>query len=413
VKGIAVVRWLQLLLVGLTGVVASGQASWVVWDRDLSVMRGHLVSIGAAGVQIEGADGVRVSLERDRLAAVLLDDAHSWSQASRGASRVRVGRSLPTKIHLTDGQRWFGQLLADQDSSGEVLSFEVLRLGPVEIPIDQIVSLEFAPSDRTGPAESLREDVVLLVNGDRLDGTVLAIGTEVEIETRRGTLKVLRENIETVLLINKASLPPRTRVWMNDGQVFGGGGLEGIGLSDVSIEAHGPRDSSEGESRVGAVRLWEPERDSVVMGVEFLPSRLLAWSALDVVSAVAEPGRRWTQPVRREGPMLLGGSTIAFPGPMAVTWQLPRGGERACGEVSLGERSGVWAECDVRVEQDGEVLWTSTLTAESPNAAFSVALGSSRSVTVRVVSGRYGPIQNEVTLRLGWIMLEAAVETGR
>lgn len=390
---------------------AADDSGWIIWDRDLNLTRGRLVSLGESGVQIEDRDGVRHVLTKDRIAALVDADPQHWTVESGSLSDLRVGSGVPVALELTDGQRWMGQWLESEAEAAEVLRVRIVRVGEIEIPLDLVASLAFREREGVRPTRLPDVDVVHLVNGDRLLGTVIGIGREVEIESEGSVVSVLRSSVAEIAFSNPASQGPPMRVWLSGSRVFGAAAMTGSGLSDVAIQAVGPKWGRQEASAIGAVRLWEPERDSVVVGIEFVPAQLVAWSALPIASVVPEAGRRWTREAERVGPSKLGSQSLWFSGPMAVTWRLPPHGQRASGVFSLGEGAGEWADCVVRVEQDGNVRWESRLRPSEPSAAFSIDLAGEREITVRVVSGAFGPIQNEVELRWGWVLVPSADES--
>lgn len=374
----------------------AAEGTWVVWDGSLRALSGRLTGIEGRRVALVDEHGLDVTVEGAvamvrREASARLDDV-VWSSSNEWDALVT----------LTDGQRWEAEIVGD--AGAEDLELRVRRLGRVSLPLDVVRSV----SMMRGPGEErvIRADAggvldrVELANGDVLRGTVIGIGRTVEIERESGVVRVERGAVRWIGLVNPDSALPAMRVWYSSGSVFGARAISGG--AGLRFDAVGP--TAERGVAVEFGRIDGSDSASELVGVEFVPGRLVAVSSLEVDGVEAEGGRRWTgRPRVVAGRM--GQGEVVFPGPMAARFALPGRGVRAAGRFSLGEQPGEWADCVVRLEQAGVVLWEGRLNRATPAADFGVELGAGREMTVRVLAGEYGPVQDRVELRLGWVLM--------
>ena len=70
------------------------------------------------------------------------------------------------------------------DAGESVLVWTHQRLGRVDVPVDMVAAIVFAP-DEPQP-EPGRADVVVLRNGDRVEGLITRLGDPLSIEVAMG-----------------------------------------------------------------------------------------------------------------------------------------------------------------------------------------------------------------------------------
>lgn len=389
-----------LMLAGASRGLGAVDAPWQVWNAQLRMTVGGVSMVDASGVRMTDGHGLDVVLD-NALAMIRVEEPDSdggiWSRGGRMGSG-----DFNAMVVLTDGQRWEARFV-DEVVPDDRVVLSVRLLGRVVLPLDVISSVLMAEGDRwptvgKEPGEVDGFDRVELANGDVLRGTVLSLGREFEMEVDRGMVKVRRDAVRYVRLVNPERSSAPVRVWLASGQVLGARSVSGAGsLVFDAIGPTGDRGQWETLGRVDA---------SAVVGVEFAPRRLVSLGSLGRAESLPEGGRLWAEQVRvNDHDERLGSEVVVLPGPMAARWTLPRRGVRASGEISLGRRSSAWADCLVRVEQGEVVLWEGRLSREEPVSTFSVGLGNDRSLTIRVLPGEYGPIDDVVEVRRGWVLL--------
>lgn len=381
---------------------AAPGGTWIAWNARLEPVMGQLVGLDAESVRLRDARGRVVDLRRGQTLALML--MPGWSEAPAGVQPTAPGEGRFGVVSLVDGQRWRASVLPDA-REGEV-ALHVAGVGRVDLPLDVIAGISFDGAP-TGPTASA--DRVRLGNADVIEGTVLGVGSLVEVESDT-LVRAPLNSVASVELVNPPAPPAPMRLWMSDGSVFAAQALVGDDLSALRCEAIAP--ALDGWKAFGQVRANDTVLVRWLQGVEYAPRRLVPLGALELLSFKPEGERRWTPPPSVQAPGLLGLSGVELSGPMFVEWRLPRRGQRASGRLALVHQDSPWADCVVRVEQGARVLWERRLNAAAPAASFVVDLGADERIGVRVFAGERGPVHDAVRLELGWVLLDAPGETG-
>jgi hypothetical protein len=404
----------RIFVVAVIGFLAGGAAAeddwaWIVWDGELEAVRGRLTGIDGRGVRLVDEHGLDATVG-DAVAVLRPED--------RGVSGFRLGDPFRVRattwgalVTLTDGQVWEAEIL---DGDSDELSLRVRWIGRVDVPLDVVRSVVMVGGE--ADAWDLRVfgemeeswgglDSVVLENGDVVKGTVLSIGDSVEIEGDSGMVRVDLDSVRRVGLVNpEAALPP-VRVWFSSGSVLGAREFGGGGDSAWVLEA--VRATVDDGVLKDLGRVIISDGGAVLVGVEFSPGRLVALSSLEIGRYEPEGGRRWTAgPTAFPGGSRLGLDEVVFPGPMTTEFVLPRGAVRVSGAFRPGDRAGAWLDCRVSIEQGGEVLWRGRVRRGSGELAFSVDVDGGQALTVRVLAGAYGPIEDRVVLGFGWVLVD-------
>jgi len=384
----------------LTCASAAGSvdAKWIVWGSDLQSTIGPVTAINNNSVKMVDERGLDMTVQ-EAVAMVRYEAVDGRGSVWPVDGRMGGG-AFDAFVTLTDGQRWEA-LLLDESAGEDELVLAVRLVGRVVVPLDVVQSVVMAEGDRwpaidVGPNND-GFDRIRLANGDVLRGTVFSFGSQVEIESDNGVVSVDRSTVRQMVLVNPRVPSAPVRVSLASGSIFGTRAVSGD--EALHFEVVAPVGERGATVSLGAVHA------TAVVGVEFEPGRLIPFDKLRVIDAQPEGGRMWTaDPVSLSGARL-GQQVVRLPGPMTVEWTIPGIGERAAGVFALSRSESQWADCIVRLEQDGEVLFETQLNRASPSAAFSVALNASRSISVRVLPGAYGPIDDVVEIRSGWVLL--------
>lgn len=388
-------------LAGAAQPVAPGQ-TWIAWNARLEPVTGQLVSISAESVRLRDERGRVVELRRGEVLALMHDRQEPAEPASTEPPSGGLGRF--GVVRLVDGQRWQASVQPDAPE-GEV-TLMVVGVGPVQVPLDVVAGITFdgVPAGPVGPVDRVR-----LNNADVIEGTVLDIGSQVEIESDT-SVRAPIGSVASIELVNPPVLPAPMRLWMSDGSVFAAQALIGNDLAGLRSEAIAP--GLDGWKPFGQVRATDAAFARSLTGVEYAPRRLVPLAALELLSFGPQGERRWTPPPQVQTPGPLGLAAIQLSGPMFVEWRLPRRGQRVGGKATLVHADSPWADCVVRVEQNARVLWEQRLDAGTPSASFVVELDAGPQVRVRVLPGEHGPVHDAVRLELGWVLLESPGESG-
>ncbi|RMH13559.1 MAG: hypothetical protein D6695_03660 [Planctomycetota bacterium] len=362
-------------------------------------MRGSLLSLESNSARLQDSDGRTIDLPTSSLLALLRIDAPPQTTLALPQVDQRTAEP-PAIVTLTDGQRWTCVITATQNQDD--LNVRVPTAGHLQLPLDVVRRIQFKPASPPDLSPSL--DRVMLANADLVEGTVLSINTHVEIETDGSLTRIPLASVASIDLVNPPTVPAPIRVWMTQGDIYAAEHIFQDPKGNLRAAAVAP--GLDSWTPMADVTVWDPSSGWAIEAIEFAPRRLIPWASLEIESFEPEGERRWTPPPDvPPTPVRLGLSDIQLPGPMLVTWRLPRQAARCSGTVTLGNHPGPWADCIVRVEQNGRILWQQRLNTHAPESSFVVELGSEPQVSLRVLAGDYGPVQDRVQLRLGWILL--------
>lgn len=288
---------------------------------------------------------------------------------------------------LADGQRFFGM---PAGGSGDLIRWTADGAGPVEASLEQIDRIVLAPRLDPGPSDAI-DDVVILTNGDRLEGFVVALGGDVEMEVEGRAVSM---PLQRIAVIDLASAPAERAgpfMWFDDGSIAR---LEARG--DTYLLAQAPSG-------------WEASAPAAAASAfVYDAASIRALGELPMIDY--EPiGRRWG-PAPQIGPQMAGlwAAPVNLPGPMRASWQLPQGARRFGAVVELREDSRVWGDCEVVVAQrragdvdGGAELARVRLTGDEPRAQVAVDLDGSLGageLVITVEPGASGPIQDRVRI---------------
>jgi hypothetical protein len=308
-------------------------------------------------------------------------------------------------LRLSDGQRFPGQALSGEAAEEGVLVWiQSSWLGRMEVPLDRIESVTFvggSPVPAPGDA-----DVLMLGNGDRLEGLVTGLGDPVTVEVLNGdapgsqVIELPLDRVVAVRMVTPPQGPKGQRLWLVDGTVVDVGdvmlGDDGLfRLEDLPFVA-------DGQAR--RVEL------NAVAGLRFAAKALVPFSTLTPVR-VQGPATRYVVPqpnvLDEFAPLGLG--RVEFRGPLAAQYLLPAGAVYLSADASLPPAARTWGDCELIIRQDGRRLFSATLNAGQPTASIGVPLNGSQ-LTVEVTEGAGGPIQDRVVFLRAIVLVEEDAE---
>ncbi len=302
-------------------------------------------------------------------------------------------------LRLADGQVLPGEALSGARPTDGVLVWnQSTWLGRLKVPLERIESVSFVIEAEV-PAAS-EQDVLVLANGDRLEGFVMALGDPITIEPLIGdaggpdTIDLPLDRVAAVRMVTPAQKPAGRRLWLIDGTVYdveevtlGDDGffhLEGLPFSDEQskrIEAEG----------VAAVLL---DQQGMVPFARLSPRRVKGPPTRYVVPA----------PHSLDDQASLGLSRVQFRGPVTVHYVLPAGATWLSAEAELPPLARAWGDCDLVIRCDDQEVYSQRLNATQPVVTIGVPLHGSV-LTVEITEGSAGPIQDQVILHRAMILV--------
>jgi hypothetical protein len=375
--GVAVLVWLT------TNANAMVESPVLLISRTLEVQQGDLLSLDEQQLVLRIEGDQRREKPLRRFIALAVHDAYPLAP--------------PTgMIVLNDGQQFPGTAAAQQPDD-DVLVWMHPWLGSIRIPVDVISMVQYDHGNRTiDPADA---DVVLLNNGDRIEGFVVQLGDPVVIEVGTGEqarlLELRQENVAAVRLITPQRASNHKRVWLSDSTV--------IDVHSIDIDESG---------RMRLTTIWQDEDEPparlrlVELAAVLLASHRLMPLADVPVQRVEGPPTRYTvpQPQVRDREAALGLSSIAYRGPLTAYYTLPENAQRFAAEVSIPTASRAWADVYLVVRDHQQELQRVHLNDASPTASINIEL-TSRDLIFEVIANTTGAVQSHVLLQRPMLLL--------
>jgi hypothetical protein len=403
----------QLRLLGCVALAAAGLAPAApreLIDRELT--RTPVDLLGWTGDAIAYLDGLG-QVRRDpasRFVAILPGGADPADGLQRPTDDELAG-GTPVVIELVDGQRLLGSLgpwnsasISAPAPADDTLSV-LTGFGAEALSLEKVARIAIDPwasgTSRLAPWDEASDDELVLLNGDRVRGFLVAIDESVVFDAGGGEQPFPLNRVAEIRLGNPAVPPGGPRVWWADGTIRAA--------------------TAGGDTLDGSVRLVDPAGGAVVLTVDELRAawldedRLIPLAALEIAGQSPLAGRRWSRPAAlgSEVDAPLGTPHIELDGPVRVRWELPAAASRFGAIARLGgvlddpmKPAGRWADAEVRVAvvrngAETELLRV-PLTRSAPSAPLASPLPGlgehGRELVIEVLEARHGPIQDRVLL---------------
>lgn len=393
----------------------------VLLDRALQERQVQLVGIDSQQVIFRDSAGLLRSEPVQRLVAITATTQYALAPILDGD-----GPGSESVLELTDGQRLVGKLITGGVSAptGETLRWAHPLLGEMNFRLDDVQRISLRTLD-AAPVAAAVGDVVLLRNGDRLEGFIESIGGDVIIEVNGQSHTLPVDRIASIVLANPEDQLSGPVLWMRDGSIVAIASFAPMPEGQVAFVPRTARGQSDAAEASESMAL--PVTVSEVLGVAFEAQRITPLASLQVVRQEPASGRRWSPPLRRSGPhpALLNAHDLELPGPMVAEWVLPAGATHFATEAELPRSNWNWGDCILIVslvsgqgesESETEVSRT-RINAENPSVPVRISLQSHArqrsgpmNLRIRLDPGMYGPIQDQIILRNPIILLERVEE---
>ncbi|MCA9283993.1 MAG: hypothetical protein KDA22_02170 [Phycisphaerales bacterium] len=371
-------------LPGVPGLPASwgrrAAAQELVLGDDGRLESGRLVAIDDRFVVWRDPSGEIRQMPLASCIAVSVENPLPIVSPDAGVMELADGQVFPGRIGLNNGR----------------LTWRHALVGETPIDIERLRSLQLLAGVKVPVARDA--DVVVLANGDRVEGVVTSLGTAIEVEPLTGGVAGQKPEPIAIPLERVAALSlvtPQVRlagavVWFADGTV---------------IEAESPRLGDDGLVRLrpafvdagGAGSLSVPMEQ--VSGIVFRAEAIQPLADLDPVS-VEGPVERFRVPAPRaddRGPASFGVSPIWMSGPIVVRYVLPEPGMRFLARAVLPRKDRGWGDLEIVVRDGARELLRSRLDAQHPAVAIDLPI-SGTDLTIELLEGRNGPVQDTVLL---------------
>lgn len=399
-------------LIGLIAALAGGASGdegvpRLLLDDTLQSQPVRLVSIGMRSLTYYDTRGQMRTDGLDRYIALL-----PVVEPARAPQSPSAEPAATTTVDLADGQRFAGHPTGRPDDA--VLEWKNPDFGDhgiMPIPLDLVRHVTLGPSARPpAPGTPGARDLIVLVNGDTVDGFIESIGEPTRIDHDSTAVDIPMERIAEVRLGGPAVRPSGLMVWLTGGSVARVSSLATDATGRVTIQL-APLDTS----TAGTESLTAEVPLDRLHAAAFDMARLVPLASITPTRQAGSPERVFTEPLRT-GPAagaVLGAPDITFPGPMSVSWTLPPGAGRLGGLAELPEDCRMWGDCTLAITissgERGREVFRAELNGASPRAEFNVELpaqpGAGATLTMSIEAGPYGPIQDRVVLQRAVLLL--------
>jgi hypothetical protein len=377
----------------LAAAAAHGQVSFDVVESDLSRTPAQILSITDDAVTWLDAAGQPVTRDTGTILGL---DGTRGEERSETATVFDVIAFEPSMLVLVDGRRYTGTL------SGEAGLPETLRwqhpvLGKVDVPLEMIdrlmlqrASLGPVSGESLPPAEA--QDVLLLRNGDRLEGFVAALDRDAVIEVDGREVAVPMETVYQVALANPRERWAGPMVWLRDGSVLGAGSVRLAERRFTLIDNGTPGTEADAGAGEAVVRAEH------VLAVAFDTRELVPVSSL-----IESPSRRVSV---RDARSPFDAEPIELTGAASLSVDLPAGASRLSMTAALPLRARAWGRFEVVLSTDGIVRARLPLSASRPEIDHELDLAGARELTITLETGEFGRVHAMAELREALIAID-------
>lgn len=378
-------RFISGLAAAWLAASASGQAAFDLIEADLGRLPIRLAEITSDTIVWDHPTGDAALVPLENALGLVAGGGDVDAGASRGRiSALGFERSI---LRLTDGRRLTGSLSA-QEELPETLRWQHPLLGAVDVPLEQIDRLVLQRAT-VGPASvdvlpsALRNDVVLLRNGDRLEGFVAALGRDAVIEIEGREVVVPMESVQQVALANPRETWSGPMVWLRDGSVLAATEVRFEDGHFVLINDSIPGTEADAADAGQSVAV----RSEHVSAVSFDTGRLVPLARLIDTPSPASVGGTF------------GATTIGLSGGVSIPVRLSAGARRLSLTAELPLRSRAWGRCTLVLRTDGEARARFALSAADPVIDFDLDITNARTLELVLEPGEFGRVQTDIEIR--------------
>ncbi len=319
--------------------------------------------------------------------AIPLNRCIGWTRLNQ----IETPEEPVVTVTFDDGQRLVGPagaIVAEADS----LRFQHPDFGAVRLLPDHMRSLQLQPEIEIPKAG--RGDVIVLANGDRLEGIIGSLGSNITLEPLDAapgqTVSIPFDRVGAISLLTPPRPSTLPRVWLDDGTVVD---IQQITLGD------------DGLYRLRGVSLVQSEQSllldsGAVVGLLFYPPGMMPLASTPI-AAVQAPAYRLSVPEPKSNASLapLGVEPITIVGPLRVEYRMPSGWTEALliADALLPEDSRQYADFDVIIRSDGAPPATLHFDRSSPSGQIRAAVSGPK-FSIEITEGRFGPVQDRLVL---------------
>ena len=329
----------------------------------------------------------------DLLAIVTTPITFRSTMLSERSSSDRAGDDAPIAVpylELVDGQRFPGTLRPGRQ--GEPV-WRSAWLKDIPFDLDRISRLNLSESGVPVP-DAVDNDVVILANGDRIEGLVADVGFNVEIEVDRpdgdtNTVEIPLDRVASISLVNPKEPGKGAMTWLRGGHRIRSESVRILGDGYVSLTS----------PQVGGGTAEIPLDFLVATVVD--ANRVLPLATQEIVSLESGPAgelRPWIpKPTAAPGHHAFDAAPIRMDGPLRVTFDLPVSGGRLATTLERPMEIGP-GRMVFRILDDGRPIHSVVVDENDPVHPIVVDFDSDR-LGFEIDPGGDGPFHDSIVLR--------------
>jgi len=367
---------------------------WMI-TRDLRVERVALQSFSQEHMVLL-VDGKSRERKTTEALALIRVDPSSPSAEFRVPDVTEPSRGF---ILLADDRKILGAPVVSEAAGEGMVQWNGDLVGSAQYPIESLrrMFLRAVTPDSPERAPAIGSgDLVLLANGDRVEGFLVGFGTVATIEdaSSHELIEIPLERVAQVRIAGPALAPAANneyaRLWTSEGSIFDVAQVtwspEEVRYSRTPEEAHSVAAPIE--------RTYGPE---IIRAVEFRQGSLVPLARLPLEKALPSEWNEVALPPRvLRADALLGLSDVEFIGPMEAIYVLPPGASRLAAEVELPSTSWDWGDVDLVVHVDEQEIVRRHFDADNPVFSLTTPLPPGRLLHIKLEEAGNGPVQDRL-----------------
>jgi hypothetical protein len=313
--------------------------------------------------------------------------------------RIAAAESM---LILANGQRLPGAPASDSSDAGDVFTWRHPWLGETSVTLDHIAALRLARAHPLPPAGE--SDVVILANGDRLDGFITRINGGITLEFDDPDAPALELPLDRIAACRFITPPVDrigARLCFRDGTAIDGRGLrfgdDGFVHLDPFIARARPVPLSR---RIDDV-------DAILLGGA---SHLVPLASLSLTDLTAPPTRYSAPPPTvSDDPAPLDLRPVAFSGPLTARYALPPNARRFAARVVMPPDAHELGDLELIIRIDDVERLRATINRSAP--VLGVNLEAAGTVmTIELAPGLNGSINDRIVFERAMILTHTKQE---
>lgn len=379
----------------VTTLCGAGSRDAMIINAELEREFVRIVTMTDEQIHTDLGDGRTRSMPIDRCMGILFDEPADDAEHGVG------------QLHLADGQRYVGAVVADADLTDDVVAWSHPSLGRLDFQLDEVRAVTMPANDAASSADGFRAepdlaDVIVLRNGDELHGFVLAINDPIVIEQLGNgddsgrIVELPIDRVASIAMITPTRPASGRRVWLNDGTIMA------VHAITMSEQGEFEVTSRRHDSGTQTFHLSRGSVAAMLMHAE----RITPLSSITPTRVDGPPTRYLlSDPAVLDDAPLLGTSRIEYRGPVTVHYGLPPGTVRFAAEAELPPESRMYGDFELVIRIDGREVERRSINAAHPTATINAEITGSE-LTIELREGDSGPVQNHLILRRAVLLLD-------